>query len=60
MVTGGSRRDDSHGMCKMTSTREENPQSIRTVTQQGKGTYRADHAIPRLISKTVEMTEDME
>lgn len=60
MITGGSRRRDSHVMWKIVSTREENSQSIHTVTQQGKGMYKADHAIRRLISKTVEMTEDME
>lgn len=60
MVTGGSRHSDSHVMWKMMSRREENSQTINRVTQQGKGIYKADHAIPRLISKTVEMTEDME
>ena len=60
VVTGGSRRGNSHVMWKMMSTKEENSQSIDTVTQQGKGMYKADHAIPRLINETVEMTEDME
>lgn len=60
MVTGGSRCGNSHVTWKMMNMREENSQSIHTVTQQGKGMYKADHAITRLISKTVATTEGME
>lgn len=60
MVIAGSRCGDSHVMWKMMNMREENSQNIYTVTQQGKGMDKADHAISRLISKTVEMTEAME
>lgn len=60
MATGGIRHSDSHVIWKMMSRREGNSQRINRVTQQGRGIYKAGHAIPRLISKTVEMTEDME